>query len=369
MRVNFSVESPVSVSTRARQVSSMFDAPPQKKARLEWAIDLDLESEPWQVGLVVGPSGSGKTTIMRHLWGEPRALEWGAAGVVDDFHRTVSVEQIAAVCQAVGFNTIPAWMRPYAVLSNGEKFRVELARRLLEDGDPIVVDEFTSVVDRQVAQIGAHAVQKYCRKNGKRFVAVTCHFDLVEWLQPDWVLDMATRQFQRRLLQRRPALECTIGRLPRSAWSLFAPYHYLTAELHKAARCYGLWASGRLAAFVAVLPCPVSTGARKGEAVWRVSRAVTLPDWQGLGLSFVLLDALGAEYAASRLRFRNYPAHPTYVRAHNRSPHWRLVKAPGSHSSLNNAGTTGTGHMGGRPCAVFEYCGPAATQVRLLGSA
>lgn len=365
MKVEFSVESAVSTTVRARQVSAMFDAPPQKKARIEWSLDVDFET-PWTVGLVVGPSGSGKSTLLRHVWGEPQALEWSGAGVVDDFSAAHTTEQIAAVCQAVGFNTIPAWMRPFAVLSNGEKFRVEMARRLLDDSDPIVVDEFTSLVDRQVAQIGAHAVQKYCRRAGKRFVAVTCHYDVEEWLQPDWVIDMATRSFTRRLVQRRPAIECTIGRLPRSAWSMFAPYHYMTAELSKAAQCYGLWANGHLAAFAGLIPCPISSGEHRGEAVWRVSRLVTLPDWQGLGLAMVLCDELGAEHVAAGKRLRMYPAHPALVRSFDRSPRWKLVKAPGKFQRGSAVSRTSTVKMGGRPCAVFEYCAQPATERRLL---
>jgi hypothetical protein len=89
---------------------------------------------------------------------------------------------------------------------------------------------------------------------------------------------------------------------------------------------------------------------------------VTLPDYQGMGLAFVLTEAIGSEHRAKGERFRNYPAHPAFVRAHDRSPNWRLVKAPGKHSSVNSAG-----NMGGRPCAVFEYCGPAASEVKLLG--
>ncbi len=362
--IKFAVEGKVSTSTRARQLSSMFDAPPEKKCRIEWTIDLDLESEPWQVGLVVGPSGSGKTTVMKHLWGEPKALEWKGAGVIDDFSGTV--EEAAAVCQAVGFNTIPAWMRPFKVLSNGEQFRVDLARRLLEGGDPIVVDEFTSVVDRQVAKIGAHAVQKYCRRENKRFVAVGCHYDVIDWLQPDWVLDMATRQFSRRLLQRRPKLECVVGRLPRSAWSLFAPYHYLSQTLHTAAQCFGLWCEGRLAVFAGILPVPVSHGVNRGQAIRRVSRVVTLPDFQGLGLAFVLLDALGADYAAKGIRFRNYPAHPAFVRAHDRSPLWNMTKPPGRFSTRNQSKDHPDLAKGGRPCATFEYVGPAADRAVLV---
>ena len=367
MDVNIVSETPVSTSRRARQMSSMFDAPPAETCRMEWNLSLDLESQPWNVGLVVGPSGSGKSTVMRKVWGTPSPLIWGGVGVVDDFASHLSVQDIAEVCQAVGFNTIPAWMRPHAVLSNGEQFRVELARRLLEDGDPIVIDEFTSVVDRQVAQIGSHAVQKFCRRTGKRFVAVTCHYDVIDWLQPDWVLDMATCSFTRRCLQRRPALECTIGRLPRSAWSVFAPYHYLTGDLHRSAACYGLWVQGRLAAFAGLLHQPISN-VEHGDPIWRVSRLVTLPDWQGLGLAFVLSDALGAEHVAAGRRLRTYPAHPALIRGFDRSPNWTLKRTPGhpGESNKRTARNASVGAMGGRPCAVFEYVGPAATERRLL---
>src|SRR5690606_32144857 len=147
-------------------------------------------------------------------------------------------------CQAVGFNTIPAWLRPFAVLSNGERFRAELARRLVEshEGDTIVVDEFSSVVDRQVAQIGAHAVQKWVRRNGRRFVAVTCHYDVEDWLQPDWVFEPASRECRWRSVHPRPQLPIEIAPVGYEAWELFAPFHYPTAELNKAARCVVLFA-------------------------------------------------------------------------------------------------------------------------------
>jgi len=165
--------------------------------------------------------------------------------VIDDFAKRFSIEAVTNACQAVGFNTIPAWMRPFRVLSNGERFRVELARRILELPDPIVVDEFTSVVDRQVAQIGAHAVQKYLRKNKRQFAAISCHYDIVDWLQPDWMFEPATMTFARRSLRQRPSVDVTISRVPYFAWSLFAPFHYLTSELHRAARCFCLFVGDR----------------------------------------------------------------------------------------------------------------------------
>lgn len=342
-------------------------SPASEKCTLDYDLELPIEDWNWNVGLVVGPSGSGKSTVLRHAWGDMPELKWGGASVVDDFSAQLKMDDIAAACSAVGFNSIPSWMRPFAVLSNGEKFRVDLARRLLELPDPIVVDEFSSVVDRQVAKIGSYAVQKFARKNKRKFVAVGCHYDILDFLNPDWVLDMATRSFTRRLLRRRPDLRCTIGRLPRTAWEMFAKYHYLTAELHRGATGYGIWCEGVLAGSAWVIPCPISSGADKGKAVWRVSRVVTLPDWQGLGLAMVLLDTLGADYAAADRRFRMYPAHPGFVRTFDRSPMWEMIKKPGVFSSKNAAGNSAVrDRMGGRPCAVFEYVGPAAEKSVLL---
>lgn len=360
-RVDLVVESKVSRSSRARQLEGMFDVPASERSRVEWHGDVAIDAADWQVGLVVGPSGSGKSTVARELFGAAVDWEpqWGKASVIDDFDRSLSIEEIAQACQAVGFNTIPAWLRPYKVLSNGERFRVELARRLLEQPDPIVVDEFTSVVDRQVAKIGSHAVQKYCRKHARRFVAASCHYDIVDWLQPDWILEPATMTLARRRLRRRPKLECTIRPVHHAAWSLFAPYHYLTAHLLRNARCYCLFVEDRPASFAGVI-FRQNLG---GKNIRGISRVVTLPDWQGLGLAFVLMDTLGGLYKACGYRLRMYPAHPALVRAADRSPVWRLCQRP---DHFRNKSTHGTAdyrdaktRQGSRPNAVFEYCGPA----------
>jgi ABC-type transport system involved in cytochrome c biogenesis ATPase subunit len=357
-QIDVVVESPTSTSIRAAQLSSMFDVPAQERARLEWHGDFPIEDRPWNVGLIVGPSGSGKSSILRATFGEPPPLEWGGASVIDDFREDLGVQAVSEACQAVGFNTIPAWLRPYGVLSNGERFRVELARRLVEGNDLIVMDEFTSVVDRQVARIGSHAVQKWARRQGKQFVAATCHFDLEDWLQPDWVLEPATMAFRWRLPSRRPDVEITIERTPYSTWAEFAPFHYLTRELHPTARCYLLKMDGRPATFAAALyrPHPVV------DNIWGLSRGVTLPDFQGLGLIFVLLDKLGAAYKAKGLRLRSYPAHPIYIRAHDKSANWTMTKKPGLVNNANLHNRTDIGQFGGRPNATFEYCGPAMSK-------
>jgi GNAT superfamily N-acetyltransferase len=356
MRVDIEVKSELTLTPRMRQVCAMFDAPPSEKLSRRWTGDIPLDAKPWQIGLVVGPSGAGKSTIARQMFGEEVRPQWPTdRSVIDCFDSSLSVEDVTAACGAVGFNTIPAWLRPYGTLSNGERFRVDLARVLSEPHDGIRwIDEFTSVVDRQVAQIGSYAIAKYIRKRPEaQFVAVGCHFDVIDWLQPDWILEPATMTLTWRSLQRRPGVEVEIKRCSRSLWGLFAPYHYMSAELSTSATCFALYVAGRPVSFAGCLSLPVSRGGRSGEAIWRVSRVVTLPDWQGLGLAFALIDSLGAAYAGIGSRFRNYPAHPAFVRSSARSKVWRQHKQAGTHSAGNSAG-----NMGGRPCAVFEYVGP-----------
>lgn len=350
--VDLVVESPLSTSARAQQLEAMFDVPARDKVTLSWKGELPIEAKPWNVGLIVGPSGCGKSTILRRTFGETPPLTWGSSSVVDDFDPSRSMKEIAAACQAVGFNTIPAWLRPFQVLSNGERFRVELARRLLEGGELIAIDEFTSVVDRQVAKIGAHAVQKNIRRAERKVVCASCHYDIVDWLQPDWILEPATMTFQWRSVQRRPDIPLDLRRVEYGAWGLFAPFHYLTAELNKAATCWCLFVDDHPAAFAGVIHRPhPSTHNIKG-----VSRLVTLPDWQGLGLALALVDLLGGLYKAQGWELRTYPAHPALVRSFDHSAVWRMRKKPGVFSPAT--GRTGVVKGGGgRPCAVFSFSG------------
>ena len=81
------IETAISTSIRAQQLSSMFDVPAEDRARLEWHGEFPIETKPWHVGLIVGPSGAGKTTILRRTFAEPIDLTWGGASVIDDFRR------------------------------------------------------------------------------------------------------------------------------------------------------------------------------------------------------------------------------------------------------------------------------------------
>lgn len=159
---------------------------------------IDLENKEWNIGLIVGNSGTGKTTIAKQLFGENIIKEYPfnrENSVMDDMPKSKSVEEITQIFNKVGFSSPPSWLKPYEVLSNGEKMRVELAYNLLSNNELICFDEFTSVVDRNVAKITSTCIQKTIRKLNKKFIAVGCHFDIIEWLEPDWVFDTNLMQF------------------------------------------------------------------------------------------------------------------------------------------------------------------------------
>jgi ABC-type glutathione transport system ATPase component len=81
---------------------------------------------------LVGPSGSGKSTIARRAFAAElyTGADWPADRAVVDCFEGLPVRQVVALFTAVGFGSPPSWIKPYHVLSGGERFRCDLARAL-----------------------------------------------------------------------------------------------------------------------------------------------------------------------------------------------------------------------------------------------
>jgi ABC-type dipeptide/oligopeptide/nickel transport system ATPase subunit len=168
---------------------------------------LPLEDFDWQIGVIVGRSGSGKTSIAKHLFPDAyiRGFEYKSKCVLDDFPEGIETAEITRILCSVGFASPPDWLKSYDCLSQGEKMRVDIARALCLEQTLAVFDEFTSVVDREIAKVSAFAISKAVRRQKKkRFIAVTCHYDVVDWLDPDWIFCTDTMEFSRKKESCRP---------------------------------------------------------------------------------------------------------------------------------------------------------------------
>ena len=221
-------------SYRAARVKSLFNA--EKGCDWEKTVELPIEDREWQIGLIVGPSGSGKTSIGNKIFKEPiydLYSGWDKdKPIVDCIAPDGDFNTVTGMLSAVGLGDVPAWLRPFHVLSNGEKFRAGLARLACERPQHAVVDEFTSVIDRQIAKVGAAAFSKTWRRGGGQIVLLSCHYDIIEWLQPDWVYDTAEARFyDRDCLRQRPKLELQIYKVRGTIFPRLLINMIKTAEL------------------------------------------------------------------------------------------------------------------------------------------
>lgn len=311
-------------SFRVASVMSAFDLQSTHiKEHFQGSFDLDND---WNIGLIVGGSGTGKSTIAKELFPESyfKGYEYQASSVIDDMPKGKGVEDITRSFGAVGFSSPPSWLKPYNVLSNGEKMRVDLARAILEERELIVFDEFTSVVDRTVAKTGSLAIHKAIKRLGKRFIAVSCHRDIIEWLQPDWIFDTDKMKFF-RYQGERPKLQCEVIQLDkfksRELWKKFRRYHYLNTDLNISAKCFGLWYEGQAIGFCAVLHTPHP----KSDKFKRVHRLVILPDYQGIGVGTKFVSLIAKFYTDQGFDFRITSSSKSVYSSLLKQNDWSLV--------------------------------------------
>jgi len=404
-RITATVDCPVYDSFRVQQIAGLFDVPLAERCRESFSVEVPSLDEDWTIGVIVGPSGAGKSTIARAAFGDAvyAGGDWPRdRAVIDGFDRgplapredsvsgnshvhpanafhhaerdghKLSTRDITAMLTAVGFSSPPSWIKPYWALSNGERFRCDLARALLH-GNIVVFDEFTSVVDRTVAKVGSTAVASAVRKlNAQRvasnaakraalrFVAVTCHYDVVAWLEPDWVLDMATRELRRGRL-RRPDIVLEVVQCPQSLWGLFARHHYLSGKLARASTCYAaLWHGPGASATKTKQPVAfcATTGMYGRAGRKRITRIVVLPDYQGLGIGLRLVEHVCRHESGRGFRVSITASHPAVIAHCKRSDQWQAVnikRAAGQ--SRQTAHGLHVKTAAGRSVVSFEYVG------------
>jgi len=315
-------------SYRAARVKSLFNC--ESGANFSLDVEIPIDDEAWKLGLIVGPSGSGKTSLGRKIFEDGAFYEpndWPqSVPIIDAIAPNGSFNDVTGALAAVGLGSVPAWLRPYDVLSNGERFRADLARILCEAPERVVIDEFSSVVDRQIARMGALAFGKAWKRTSGQAVLLSCHSDITEWLEPDWVFDTATGKFSGRGLWRRPKFHLDIEETNWELWPLFEPHHYLKLPRMVAATNYVGYVDGAPVVHVAFAPRP-------GLKAARASRLVVLPEWQGAGVGVRFLNAVCEGWRVGENRYEKpmttyfHTSHPGLAAALRRDPNWSQINA------------------------------------------
>ena len=278
----------------------------------------------FNIGLIVGSSGSGKSSILKQFGEEYKPVWVKDKSIASHFG---SVDDAIERLSAVGLNSVPTWAKPRHVVSNGEGFRADLARKLSYGA---VIDEFTSVVNRNVAKSCSSSVAKYIRKQGlSHIVFASCHDDIIDWLEPDWVYNTDTKQLVSRGSQRRwvrPTIELSIYRCQRDKWEMFKNHHYLNHKLPHATRSWIAKWGDELVAFASSICLPGRTpGLYEGDIrmKWRECRTVCLPDFQGIGLGTRLSDTIADMHIEQGLRYFSKTSHIRMGEYRQKSPLWR----------------------------------------------
>jgi energy-coupling factor transporter ATP-binding protein EcfA2 len=330
MRYELTLQSAVATSFRCVKAANSLDIDAEKKSIHHFAVDADLET-PYSVGLIVGASGSGKTTLAQHIFGSDcfATLLDPARPVIEQFPEAFSYDECAAILSGVGLTAVPCWIRPAYTLSNGQKARAECALQMAAQRDGVtVIDEWTSVVDRTVAKVMSHCIQKHARKTGKRVVLNSCHYDVIDWLNPDWVIDCNKQTFiDRRSLcrdfRRAERLEFGIREIDRYSWRYFSRYHYLTDSVPGGlVRFYGVFHGKEQIGFQCFANyVPQKPGMAK---LMHSNRTVIHPDYAGFGLGIKVINATSLLMSRKGYDVRaKFSSTPVYL-AMKRQAAWQL---------------------------------------------
>ncbi len=165
--------------------------------------NFELKVEDTDIVYITGQSGSGKSLLLKALAEKLTAtkkvarlddVELQDVPVIDQIGRDFS-EGLNFLAKA-GVSDAFLYVRKPSELSDGQRYRVKLAK-LIESGAEVwVADEFGAVLDRKTAMGIAYNMARTARKAGAMLIVATTHTDLEKDLGPNVVV---TKHYRERI--------------------------------------------------------------------------------------------------------------------------------------------------------------------------
>ncbi|HFP9309430.1 TPA: P-loop NTPase fold protein [Raoultella ornithinolytica] len=190
--INVAFNTRVNKTTRTLEIAESFGLGLDEKA---WTLydNLQLKIDSGDVVYVTGQSGSGKSVILREI---QRLMEEEGKNVasIDDFsfdNEKNVIDQLGkttadalGLLSMAGLNDAYLFVRKPSEMSDGQKYRLKIAKLIESGADVWVADEFGAVLDRVTAQVVASNFQRAARKVGATVIVATTHEDLINALRP-----------------------------------------------------------------------------------------------------------------------------------------------------------------------------------------
>jgi len=264
--------------------------------------------------VIVGSSGSGKTSLMKAFGMKDHVFDTNTP-IIELFDS----EEIGEKCLiSAGLRSVPTWKRPLSQVSNGERHRAEVAI-MLSRGETLI-DEFTSLVDRDTAKALCYSINK---SKPKSLTLATCHRDVLQWLDFDYTFDVdCGKWIDRGSVRRDDKLElCITPCDTEEVWRVFKKHHYLSGKINKAASSWVALYNGKPVAMTSVLAFP----SKNWKNGWRGHRTVVLPEFQGMGIGSMLSDTVADYIVSTGARFFSKTAHPALGEHREKSHLWKAT--------------------------------------------
>jgi hypothetical protein len=295
-KIEIKLEAEIFNNFRCQVAANSLDIDVKKKSIHHLKIDNININDDWNIGLIYGSSGSGKTTLVKEIFGKNifETIINEDEPIINQLPKELNYEDCANLLNGIGLNSVNCWIRPVKTLSNGQRARAEAVLLMCQNKEIIFIDEWTSVVDRLVAKAMSVCINKFCKKFNKKIVLLSCHYDIIEWLKPDWLINCNEQKFllpkcEDFFFQEREKLKFDIREIGRQSWKYFSKYHYLSDKLPAGKiYLYGLFINEIQIGF----QCFANyTPHKKGtKIIFHSNRTVIHPDYNGLGLGIKLIN-------------------------------------------------------------------------------
>ncbi len=162
--------------------------------------NLVIPLRPGRILLITGPSGSGKSATLRCIAARlgnratwlGRQRPQNRSAIVDQVAPGSPLAEAISILTACGLGEPRLWLRRYADLSDGERFRVELAIAIgaaaAHPHSVLLVDEFAALLHRRLARCLAFNLRKLVSVKSLWLIVASAHEDLAADLRPDLLL-------------------------------------------------------------------------------------------------------------------------------------------------------------------------------------